>query len=428
MDSFKNKFKSLSNLALVIILIVFTAERFVYFENNTKNGYNATSWDALGYYLLLPGTFIYKDVKQLNWFHEKDSIYSMSGGTLYQICKLKNGNYTFKYLIGVSIIESPYFFAGHLLAKIYGAPQDGFSWPYQYSIMFGAILWFMFGLFILKKILLHFFDDIITSISLLLLCLTSNLIQYVSIDGAMSHSFIFTLYAIVLWYTVKWHENPETKYAFIIGLFSGLAIICRPTELIIIFIPILWKFTLKNNSLTKWQYLLKHKNNLYLIASGGLIGVMPQLVYWKYSTGSFIYDVGSKWVFLTPWWRVLFGPEKGWFLYTTIAIFMIIGFFFMDNKPFKKAVITFCLLNIWVIISWFDWRYGASYSTRALSQSYPVFALPLASFIYWVYYKSKFKYVIPLLGLALIWLNFLQLSIYNKGILENFSLILKVFH
>jgi hypothetical protein len=97
----------LSILAVGVILTVFLFQRFAYFTNNDRNGYNATSWDALGYYLYLPSTFIYDDIKELKWFPEKDSIYQMSGGHFYQGMQLETGNYTFKYLSGVAIKIRP---------------------------------------------------------------------------------------------------------------------------------------------------------------------------------------------------------------------------------------------------------------------------------------------------------------------------------
>ena len=416
----------LSILAVGIILTVFLVQRFAYFTNNDRNGYNATSWDALGYYLYLPSTFIYDDVKELKWFPEKDSIYQMSGGHFYQGIQLENGNYTFKYLSGVAIMETPFFFIGHQIAKWENEPQDGFSWPYQYAILFGAIFWFFIGLMILRKVLLVYFNEWVTAITLLLLCVTSNLIQYVSVDGAMSHSFIFPLYAAVLWYTIKWHKEPKLKYAILIGIISGIAVISRPTELIIMFIPLLWKFEPTNVTETKWQFLKRNKSQLLTVIGGGILGILPQLLYWKYTTGSFIFDVGSKWYFLNPWWRVLFGPEKGWFLYTPVAILMVAGFFFMKDRPFKRSVLIFCLLNIWIIISWSDWKYGASYSTRALTHSYPVFAMALACIVEYLW-NSRYKWWLPVLGVLLIWLNFTQLKTYNSGILEGFSPLLSLF-
>jgi hypothetical protein len=74
-------------------------------------------------------------------------------------------------------------------------------------------------------------------------------------------------------------------------------------------------------------------------------------------------------------------------------------------------------LNIWIIISWSDWRYGASYSTRAFVQSYPVFALALAAFLERTFVHRKRILVIGL-GLYLIGVNLFQILQYNAGVLH----------
>ncbi len=409
--------RSRSFLACCLILAVSLMYRFNYFTNESKNGYNATTWDALGYYMYLPGYLIYDDVTELKWMPEIDSTYHVTGGQMYQATPLEKGGYAFKYLGGVAIMELPFFYIGHTVAYFADAPQDGFSWPYQYAIIFGAIFWFFVGCLILRKVLLRFYNETITTLTILLLCLASNVLQYVSVDGAMSHSFIFPLYAAMLWLTVRWHEQPKRITALFIGLIAGLATISRPTELIIIFIPILWSLETTGKLKSKWALVKQHRIHILYAVAGGIMGIFPQLLYWKQATGSWIYDVGSKWFFLNPWWRVLIGFEKGWFIYTPIAIFMVIGLFLMKGKPFRRSVLVFCLLNIWIIISWSDWRYGASYSTRALVQSYPVFALALAAFLERTYVNRK-RILVIAAGLYLIGVNLFQILQYNAGVLH----------
>jgi hypothetical protein len=148
---------------------------------------------------------------------------------------------------------------------------------------------------------------------------------------------------------------------------------------------------------------------------------MPQLIYWQYVTGFFIYDVGSAWRFLTPFFRVLFGFEKGWFIYTPVTIFFVIGLFFIKSYPFKKSLLWFCLLNIWIIISWSDWKYGGSYTTRALMQSYPVFALALGAFLqrYWL---GSNRIIFAIISAYLIGVNLFQLQQYNTTTLHYYDM------
>jgi hypothetical protein len=411
--------KYLSLIVCIIVAAVLIQHRLSYSDIcKHQRQLKVTTWDALGYYMYLPGIFIYNDVTELKWFPDIDKQYNLSGGEVYQASKHKNGNYVFKYLGGVSILQAPFFFIGHTIAKQYNFPQDGFSPPYQYSIAFGAVLWCIIAFFVLRRILLRYFSDLTVAVTLLLLALATNLIQYVSVDSAMSHAWIFPLYVLVLYTTIKWHDTQKGFWAFLTGLIIGLATISRPTEAVMLFIPLFWNTHTKEAAKQKWQMVKTHKTHIYFTVLGGIIGVLPQLIYWKIATGSFIYDVGSKWDFANPHWRVLFGPEKGWFVYTPITICFIVGFFFMKNMPFRKSVLWFCLLNIYVIIAWNDWRYGSSYSTRALSQSYAVFALPFAMFIEKIN-STKWKWLFYAVCIYLVWMNFSQMYQYNQGMLEH---------
>lgn len=413
-----------SRAAVFLVILSAVLLRLAYFKTNDINGYNATTWDALGYYMYQPGLIIYDDVKELRWLPDIDSLYHVTGGKLYQANRGENGNYVFKYLGGVSLMQLPFFGLGHLSAGWTGYPQDGFSLPYQYAILLGALVWFAIGIWFLRSVLLRYFTDTTTAVTLLLLFLATNLPQYISIDGAMSHSWIFPLYCFVLWMTARWHERPSWRLAFLIGLVCGLAVISRPTEIIILLIPFLWGLQNKLTSATKWALVRQHLPQVYAALIGGFVGILPQLLYWKSVTGSWVYDVGSKWFFLNPWFRVLFGFYSGWFIYTPLTILFIAGFRYMKDRPFRKSVITFCLLNIWIIIAWSDWKYGVSYAGRALSQGSPVYAFALASFLqaHWLGFR---KYLLLILGGVLILVNYYQIRIYNRGVYSNFSVIEK---
>ena len=385
-----------------------------------KNGddLKVTTWDAFGYYMYLPGTFIYNDVTELKWLDEVEKEYSLTGGFLYQANVHSNGNYVFKYLGGIAVLESPFFAVGHLIALNSSYKADGFSAPYQYSIAFGALMYAFLGLLLLRLVLLRYFNDTTVALTLLLMALATNFIQYIAIDGGQSHAYVFPLYALILYSTMKWHDRPSYFWSGVIGLTIGLATIARPTEAIMVFIPILWGTQTKILKQQKWTLVKENKQMLLMAILFGIIGILPQLIYWKIAAGSFIYDVGSKWFFLTPWFRVLFGFENGWFVYTPITIFFAVGMFYIKSFPFKKSVIVFCLLNIWIVIAWSDWKYGSTYSTRALVQSYPVLALALGGFIHSIS-SRKWKYVFISLGLYLVFVNFFQINQYGKTILHS---------
>ena len=282
--------------------------------------------------------------------------------------------------------------------------------------MFGVLLYCFLGIFLLRKVLLRFFSDATTALTLLAVCLATNFIEYAAIENGQSHAFIFPLYILVLYTTMRWHRKPTIGIAALTGYVIGLATMCRPTEAIMLFIPIMWDTQAKESAHQKWQMVKAHRSHVVAAAICGLLGVLPQMIYWKFSTGSFIFDVGSSWDFLSPHFRVLFGWEKGWFIYTPITVFFIVGMFFIRKYPFRKAVLWFCILNIYIIIGWRDWHYGGSYSTRALMQSYPMFALPFAAFAEQI--QKKWKWLLYLVCAYLIGVNLFQITQYRSGVIH----------
>ena len=80
-------------------------------------------------------------------------------------------------------------------------------------------------------------------------------------------------------------------------------------------------------------------------------------------------------------------------------------------------MLVFTLLNIWIVIAWHDWRYGGSYSARALVQSYPVLALPFAALVQRVT-ATKWRWPFLALCAYLLLVNLWQIRQYNNGVIK----------
>jgi len=410
---------NISKYAIGGIIAIAIFIRFVSIDFSKLDKYVITNFDGLGYYMYLPAIFIYQDITEYKWLDDIDDKYNVIGRNWkFQISKHESGNYVTSYLGGVSILQLPFFAVAHGYALITDYPADGFSPPYQLALSFGIVVYFGLILLLLRKILLRYYDDEAVAVTLVLLFLASNAIEYTAIEAGHSHGYVLMMYALIIWLSIKWHEQPTVRRALATGLVIGLATIMRPTELIIFLIPLLWNTHTKVDAKRKWELVKKHKSHVGFAVLGAFLAALPQITYWIYVTGSPIHTVGSKWYFLNPYFRVLFGWQKGWFIYTPVTIFFIAGLFFMKGKPFRKSVIWFCILNIWIVISWSVWRYGGSYSTRALVQSYPLFALGLAGFAAWVL-STKYRSLFYVLAIYLTAVNLFQIWQYRTGILRH---------
>lgn len=346
------------------------------------------SWDTYGYYLYLPQMFIEGDIaiQDLQPILETQQIYQPSP-TFYQAHLLDNGNHVIQYPAGMAIAFLPFFLLGHLFASLFGYPLDGFSEPYAWAMILGSITYMIIGIFLLRKLLLHFFSPKISGITLLLVLLGTNYLAIHLMSHGMPHVYLFPLYADLILLTIKWHQNFSKKTAIFIGLIIGWMILIRPTEGLAILIPILWGIHDKSSLKQKLANLKKHYSGLLLAVIAGFIVISIQLIYWKFVTGSFVFNSyanpGEGFDFDSPHLLdFLFSYRKGWFVYTPLMLLPFIAIFIKGKeKKWWLSFIAFSLVTIYVSASWSNWWYAASFSQRTMMQSYPLFALPLGLII-----------------------------------------------
>lgn len=86
----------------------------------------------------------------------------------------------------MAVIYAPFFFIAHALAGPLGYPSDGFSAPYQVSITIGCLAFALFGLFLFRRILLHYFPDRWTALLLVLIALGTNYFQLTAWDEVLN--------------------------------------------------------------------------------------------------------------------------------------------------------------------------------------------------------------------------------------------------
>ncbi len=421
----KNRYSNIAFLLSIGILVLL---------NYWLMPQNNLFYDVFGYYLYLPFQFIYHDLG-ISHIEVLNGIVAKYNNTdsLYQILPLANGVSVMKYSMGMSFFYAPFFFIGHGFAYLLDYPMDGFSLPYQKSIFIGGIFYSILGIWFLMKVLLHFFSDKVSAITLLLIVVATNILVHFSMYGqnAMSHNMLFFSYALMLWLTIKWHETYKIKHIIALAIICGLSILSRPSEIVCLLIPFLWGVADFKGLKEKISLLIQKKWQILLfIAIIGAIGSI-QLIYWKIYTGKFLFNsyganAGEGFEFLSPYlYEVLFSFRKGWLLYTPIMIFAIIGFVqvYKKNRFIFWALFVYFLLNLYIVSSWSCWWYAQSFSQRSLIQSYPVMAIGLGYFIQWLMnQKIGVKVLLFMVVVGMVGLNVFQSYQYSVGVLHGDSM------
>ena len=378
---------------------------------------NPISYDVFGYYLYLPFGFIYHDLglSNIEQLYGIMDIYDPSA-TFYQATHGPLGYWIVKYSMGMAILYAPFFFLSHIYALFSAYPADGFSMPYQWGIIIGSTVYTLIGIFVLRKVLLKFFSDKVTALTLLLLFFGTNYFDQVFFNAEITGNHLFTLYTLILWFTIRWNEDKRKKHIVLLAVFTGILVLSRPTEIIVLLIPLLWGVYNWNSLKVKLRSLMQFKLQLLLFAIIFMLIGSFQLLYWKIFSGSFFFysytNAGEGLDFLSPHTiQTLFSFRKGWLVYTPMMIFAIWGFYYTFKKKRELffPLFVFFILNLYLVSSWSCWWYANCFSQRALVQSYAVMAIPLGFFVQNVL-KSKpvFKYLFVLFASFFVLLNLFQ--------------------
>jgi hypothetical protein len=257
----------------------------------------------------------------------------------------------------------------------------------------------------------------VVAITLLLLVLASNYLNYSTIDGGMSHCWLFTVYVFLLLNTMYFYRAYEIRYAVRIGLLVGLATLTRPTDGLSCLIPMLWGMESIGPSAIKRQAGIFIKNyKAFLLACVCAACVISiQLIYWKYVSGHWLvysYE-GQKLYFRSPnFMDYTFSYRSGWLVYSPLLILAFIGIIpFVINGKNKVAIITFFLLNYYIVCAWSIWWYGG----RAMVQNYPVLFFCIAALVNEALKRKVITMLCVPIVLAFIYYNMWVTYIYHKG-------------
>lgn len=390
---------------------------------------NPLTYDVYGYYMYLPLAFKYHDLTLHNFdaFNQLFNQYHPSE-TLYQALKWDNGNWVMRYPSGTALLYSPFYLIADLIAPHTSYPADGFSRPYQLANVYGGLFYTLSGLYFIKKILARFFSDKVSAVTFLAVALGTNYFFHVSVhgQGQMTHNVLFTLYAAIIYLTIRWHESYKTKHIVLLGLSIGLATLCRASEIICLFIPLLYGVTNLQSLKEKINLLLRHYKQVLLLAFVIALVGSVQLIYYKYTSGHFFinpYSAGNPgegFEFLHPHIvEVLFSFRKGWFVYTPLMFFIAAGFFFLykNNRGLFWPLLIYCLINLYIVSSWSCWWFGSCFGNRALICSYAALSIPLGYFIDYAF-RTKIKILYLSLTGLFIALNLFQSWQMKEGIID----------
>lgn len=373
-------------LTLLTGILIFLSFNQHHHSRKGYFNYQSEIWaDRAGYHVYLPATFIYGF--DANEFPDSMDVRTGLGFHLDP----ETGVVSTKYTYGVALLQAPFFLGAHIYSKITGKVASGYGPAYHGAVNIAGVFYVIMGLLLLYKFLLFRYNPTISFITVAVIFLGTNIFHYAVYDTGMSHIYSFFLFSAFLYVIrkTKFLQRDRISDVVVFGLISSLILLIRPTGLMFlaIFFFLDWinfkEFYKRLFAVLKWQHLI-----ILLVCL--LVVWLPQILYYKYTTGHFFsYTYGDeKFHFLLPnlhftW----FSPNNGLFLYNPLYAVILVGFILMIRKKVMNgwvAGVLFFLIS-YVFACWWDWSFGCSFGARSFVEYASLFSLPIAFIL------SKFR-------------------------------------
>jgi Dolichyl-phosphate-mannose-protein mannosyltransferase len=328
--------------------------------------------DAFSYYVYLPSWLLHHDASL-------DAVADdCCGGEFPAWTAIirwpRTGRWVDAHPIGEALLIAPFFAAAHALTRWSNLSPDGFSLYYQHAAGLAGLAYTIAGLWFLRRLLRRHFTEPVVTGTLAALLFGTSLYHYATFDSVWSHAFSFALCAALLERFDAWTRESSTRDAIILGLIAGLTFLVRHTNVMI-------PAALGTALAIRQPSFRRAAPAAALVA---LACAIPQLLIYHAASGHWIIssygDLGFTWT--TPHVAgVLFSPRKGLFFWAPLLLAAVAGLAWLPPalRQWCAPILVVLVIDTYLIASWWDWQFGASYGHRGFVDVYPLLAPGLAA-------------------------------------------------
>ena len=374
--------------------------------------------DGFSYYVYLPSWFIFHDSTLAATARD------CCGGDFPEFTAIIRWPGTRRWVnahpIGVAVMQAPFFLVADALTRWSNLSRDGFTLYYQHAAGLSGLFWALAGLWFLRRLLRRHYTDGVTAATLAALLLGTNLYHYATYDSSYSHVYSFCLVAAFIDLVDRSYDDPRRGDAVRIGLVAGMIVLVRHTNALVLIAAPLY-LAGRSGLAGALTLAAERRRDLVLAAIVSAVVVAPQLAIYFQATGrllvssygEFGFDFTSPHVY-----GVLFSVTKGLFFWSPILLLAFVGFPLTRGpaRAFVLPAIAIFAVDTYLIASWWDWQFGASYGHRGFIDIFPLLAVGLASFFAWSAARPAARAAMTGLAACAIALSVVQMLQYWNGV------------
>ena len=412
-----------------ILLLVFIV-LFIGFKSPEHAGDRVIDGDGKGYYTWLPAIFIYHDL-QFGFSEQIEAAYYPGKRTAVGGFVVETGDGKVnKFIPGMAILWLPFFLFGHLMAWLEMYPTDGYSLPYQYAIALSALVFLWLGARWLIKLLGAFgASERLAAFVTAVTVLGTNLVYYTVAEPSMTHVYSFALLTGFALSVHRLFHDFGPKWIVRTMVVFALIILVRPVNgLVILLVPFF-----AGSAETMQQTLratLEEKRALFRGSIQSLLLLsVPVVLSYLQAGKPFAYTCGHEtFDLLSPNIAdILFSFNRGWFVYTPIALVSLAGFagLLRRNRFALLWLAGFLLVFTYVVSCWGAWHYDSRCGQRVFVDIYAMTGLLL--FFLLSSAGNRWKKILQGLLILLVALNLVQFYQHLRGVFPAITITKEIY-
>lgn len=226
---------------------------------------------------------------------------------------------------GPALLWSPFYLIGHIVARVTGAPADGYSQPYISAIAYGSAFYgfaaVLLCVSIARRTLGH---GLLAS---LIVAAGTPLIFYCYVAPGFGHAASAFAVSLFVWVWIRARRRWSIGGAIALGLSGGLMGIVREQDVALVIGPVIDFLVFATGARAA------HRRRDMTAAAGAgalafLAGIAPLLLAYRALNGKFFATetAARKMNWASPHaWSVLFDSEHGLFAWTPLALLAVTG-------------------------------------------------------------------------------------------------------
>ena len=329
-----------------------------------------------------------------------------------------------KYFAGTAVAQSPFFLVGRACALLTDAPDDDQSLPYQLAIALAGLVFLLFGLDRVRRLLLELdIGEGAVTFTLALLFFGTGIGHYGIMAPSLSHVYSFALIAALLLATRRFLCHGERTQLLLSAVLFGWVVLVRPVNAIVLLALPAMMMGYGRTAGDVWRSIDRRTLMLSLVVLSCVLFIQPLL--WYLQCGHWLVRpyAGEGFLWTSPRIaRSLFGAQKGLFFHWPLLLLVVPGMIALWRAQPRAAFwLTICLsILAYITSAWWSWEYGDSYGPRPYLDLLSVMTLPIAFFFNGI--SARARLAITTASAPLMLLQCFHVWQYKQGIIHPYSM------